>query len=454
MDVIVIPEDVQGIIDKLNESGFKAYLVGGAVRDSFLGKTPKDYDIATNAKPEQMLQVFDGFRIVETGLKHGTITLVVNERNYEVTTFRVDGNYSDNRRPDSVEFVDDITDDLSRRDFTINALAYNREEGLIDPFGGRKDLAESHILCVGNPDDRFNEDALRMLRAIRFGAELGFLIVEETQNSIAKNARLIDNISKERINAELTRVLMSDNSTFFLWQLYRLNLMKHIVPDLDKCFGVEQKNRWHHLDVGTHILGTIGDAPKDLEIRLALMLHDIGKPNCKTTDENGFDHFYQHEIESARLATSWLKEYKFENETIENVSSLVLYHDGLMSPTKKNVKKLLNKLGTALVEKLFEIRNQDILMHSLHMRAEKLQELDLAKHLFREIVAHNEAFQIKDLAVNGDNLISLGYQQGRQIGEALNQMLDMVIESPELNKKKVLTELAKTWLLQKNKINP
>lgn len=446
MKKLALPEDVELILDKLDFHGFKAYVVGGCIRDSLLGISPKDWDICTNAKPGQILKAFAGFKTIETGIKHGTVTVVINDANYEITTFRVDGDYSDNRHPDTVEFVDNIVDDLSRRDFTINAMAYNHKEGLIDPFEGKICLKEKIIMCVGNADTRFQEDALRMLRAIRFASQLGFSIWHETKDAISNNAELINNISKERISSELIKILSSSFPAFYLNQLRELFLMKYIIPDLDACFPVKQNNPWHIYNVGTHILTTLIEPPKDVNIRLALMLHDIGKPWVKTTDENGIDHFYEHEIKSAELAEEWLREYKFDNDTINEVVTLIRWHDYFIDPSKKGIKKLMGIIGKDLSLKLLDIRFQDVSAQNEKYHAEKEQKIDSIRKIIEEIVLNNEAFSVKDLVVNGDDLIALGYKQGRELGEMLHELLDHVIEVPEHNEREILLEMARSKL--------
>lgn len=448
MEKLALPEDVELILDKLEFHGFKAYVVGGAIRSLLLRVEPHDFDIATNAKPGQILKAFAGFKIIETGIKHGTVTVVINDVNYEITTFRVDGDYSDNRHPDTVEFVESIIDDLSRRDFTINAMAYNHKEGLIDPFNGKRDLHEKIVCCVGDADERFREDALRMLRAIRFSSQLKFSIWCETKDAIANNAELINNISKERISSELIKILSSSFPAFYLHQLRELFLMKYILPDLDACFPVKQNNPWHIYNVGTHILTTLIEPPEDINVRLALMLHDIGKPLVKTTDENGIDHFYEHEIKSAELAERWLREYKFDNDTIDEVVTLIRWHDYFIEPSKKGVKKLMGIIGKELSLKLLDIRIQDVLAQSENHYLEKRNKIDEIRKMIEEIVINNEAFSVKDLVVNGDDLMSLGYKQGRVLGEMLHELLDHVIDVPEDNKREILLGIAKEKMLK------
>jgi tRNA nucleotidyltransferase (CCA-adding enzyme) len=432
---IFIPDDVRIIMNKLGESGYKSYIVGGCLRDSILIRPIHDWDICTSAKPNEMLEIFKDFRVIETGIKHGTVTIVLNENNYEVTTFRIDGDYNDNRHPDSVKFVDDITLDLSRRDFTINAMAYNLFDGLIDPFNGYKDLQDKIIKCVGNANNRFQEDALRMLRAVRFSAQLDFLIDDETYNAIKINKNLIKNISKERINSEIVKILMSDNPSD-IWKWKHVDLMEIVIPYLDKCFGILQNNPFHCFDVGKHTMASLLDSPKDLEIRLALMLHDIGKVDRKTTDENGIDHFAKHEIKSAHLAKRWMEKYRFDNNTISNVFMLVMNHDCfVLGTSKKAIKRVLNKLGIELTNKVIAMRRCDIIAQSQYMREEKLAELEEVKNKLEEIIEENEAFKISDLAINGNDMLSLGYKPNKELGNALLAILELVIDDPTLTQK-------------------
>jgi len=440
---IFIPEDVQNIINKLNENGFKAYLVGGAVRDSLLGKTPKDYDVATNAKPEQMLQVFKDFRVVETGIKHGTITLVVNEQNYEVTTFRVDGDYSDNRRPDSVEFVDDIEEDLSRRDFTINAMAYSQVEGLIDPFGGLEDIKGSLVRCVGKADERFSEDALRMLRAFRFSAELKFKVGRHTRESIKRNYRLLSSVSKERISSEICRILVSDCPDR-IGALYTSKLSNVFFPEFNVMFKTEQNSPWHYLSVGRHTILALKKSKKDLVLRLAVLLHDIGKPKSKTTGEDGIDHFYHHAKFSVEIANDFLVRMHFDNKTISDVLQLITYHDAEL--TDGNIKKMLNKLGEELFFRLLDLKDADIQGQKFDLIKERLEQNNNIRTLAMEVINQEEPFAIKDLVINGDDLIAIGFKQGRDIGEVLNALLDMVMRVPAFNERVVLLGFARMRL--------
>jgi len=439
---IFIPDDVKIIMDILSKNGFKSYIVGGSVRDSLVGKSPKDYDICTSATPEEMMAVFRDFHIIPTGIKHGTITVMLNDIGYEITTFRIDGNYSDSRRPDNVKFVDNIVDDLGRRDFTINAMAYNEKEGLIDPYGGYPDLIINHtISCVGNADTRFSEDPLRMLRAIRFSAQLGFDVDQRTRWAIVANANKIEKISKERIRDEICKILMSDNPQN-IEKLQSMGLMKYVIPKLELCFGVKQDNDYHNLNIGEHIIKSLIDSPKDLNIRLALLLHDIGKPKCKTIGQDVQGHFYNHEKVSMQMAKVWLKKYRFDNDTIGEVCTLILYHDYFTSYSKHSIKKLLNIAGVNIALKLVEIRNQDIKAQS-EKYFYRLEESEKIKDIINDIILVNEVFSIKNLAINGDDLIIMGFEEGEKIGKILNYLLNLVLEFPEYNTRNKLIEMVK-----------
>jgi tRNA nucleotidyltransferase (CCA-adding enzyme) len=451
MNEIETPIGAVQIMKALDASGFKAYLVGGCVRDGLLGRIPKDFDIATSAKPDEMKQALRDFHTIETGIKHGTLTVMIEGESFEVTTFRIDGNYSDNRHPDSVEFVDDITSDLSRRDFTINAMAYNEADGIIDPFHGKDDLRRGLIRCVGLPDDRFQEDALRMLRAIRFASQLDFSVADSVKQGVANNCHLIQNVSKERISAEIVKILMSDVPDRYLWQLCASGLMEQIIPKLYDCFSIPQNNINHMMYVGPHILTSLHASPKDLIIRLALLLHDIGKAITRTTDDIGMDHFYGHEIESAKLAEEWLCEYKFPNDVIEDVTNLVLYHDYLQQFNKKSIKKLMNKISLKSVQDLLVVREHDIYAQGIEYRSSKLDELAQIRELVGEIATQNEAFQMKDLSVNGEDLLAMGFKQGRILGDCLKDLLDLVMEHPKMNDRDTLLDCAKDFLATSRK---
>lgn len=444
--MIKVPKEPRHIISMLQENMHKAYVVGGCVRDRLLLKEPSDWDITTSAKPEETIKIFKdaGYKVIPTGLAHGTVTVMLGKEGYEITTFRIDGEYSDGRHPDSVEFTDEVKEDLSRRDFTINSMAYNDEDGLIDYFKGYEDLNNKIVRCVGNPNKRFNEDALRMLRAIRFSAQLGFEIEDKTAEAIKTNYKLIKNVSVERIQIEINKILMSDNPNY-IEKLYEYNLLDCIIPEYSLCFKCEQNNPNHIYNVGVHIQNSLIYVEKNLSLRLAILFHDIGKPLCKTTDDNGVDHFYCHAEKSFFLAEKILKRLKYDNATIEKVKILVKFHDAAIDSSKQ-VRKILSKIGEENFIDLLKVREADIKAQNQQYYKERHSKINLAKNIFDGIIAENNCFRLKDLAVNGRDLMYIGIKDGRLIGKTLNELLEMVIEKPELNNKKILLEIIKNNL--------
>lgn len=435
---IDVPSGAVDIIDTLKSNGFKAYVVGGCVRDSVLGRTPKDWDICTSAKPDDIVRCFSGKRVIETGLKHGTVTVVLEDGQYEVTTFRVDGNYSDNRHPDSVRFVTDVVEDLARRDFKMNAMAYNPEDGLIDPFGGMFDIVNSEVSCVGNPDDRFNEDALRIMRALRFASVYGFSIEENTSQSIHRNRELLHNIAAERITSELSKIVLGEGVLNVLLEFH--DVMSTIIPELDSCVGFDQNNKYHCYTVYDHMAVAVAmSSCEDLTVRMALLLHDIGKPYCYTEDENG-GHFHGHGKFSHKLAEKVLSRLRFDNKTRDAILELVLYHDATIEPTPKSVRRWLNKIGFEQFSRLLKIRIADIRAHTPGTQAERLLKCaDLCTILSDECTS---CFSLKDLEINGADIMALGVPQGKQVGKVLNKILDGVISGCIQNNRLQLIEKA------------
>lgn len=444
--MIKVPEGPRHIISMLQENRHKAYVVGGCVRDRLLLKEPSDWDITTSAKPEATIEIFKsaGYKVIPTGLIHGTVTVILGKEGYEITTFRIDGEYSDGRHPDSVEFTDEVKEDLSRRDFTINSMAYNDENGLVDYFNGYEDLNNRIVRCVGDPNKRFNEDALRMLRAIRFSAQLGFDIEGKTSEAIKINYKLIKNVSVERIQIEINKILMSDNP-HFIEKLYEYKLLDCIIPEYSLCFKCDQNNPNHIYNVGVHIQNSLMYVEKNLSLRLAMLFHDIGKPLCKTTDDNGIDHFYCHAEKSFFLAEEILKRLKYDNATIEKVKILVKFHDAVID-TPKQVRKILNKIGEENFIDLLKVKEADIKAQNCRYYKERHDKIKLAKNIFDKVIAENNCFKLKDLAVNGRDLMDIGIKDGRLIGKTLNELLERVIENPELNNKKKLLEIIKNHL--------
>jgi tRNA nucleotidyltransferase (CCA-adding enzyme) len=438
---INIPEDVKLIINTLINNGYESYVVGGCVRDSILKKKPKDWDITTKAKPEQVIKLFD--KVILTGLKHGTVTVIINKNGYEVTTYRTDGEYEDNRHPKEVKFVECLKEDLARRDFTINAMAYNEIHGLVDYFGGMEDLADKIIKTVGNPKERFNEDALRMLRAIRFSAQLDFEIDKNVLATIKELKANIKNISKERIREEFNKILLCNPKKIEI--LKDCEILEFIIPEMSNIYNFNQNNPYHIYDLYNHTIAATEAIEPVIHLRLAMLLHDLGKTETKTTDESGVSHYYSHSKESVKMAQYTLKELKYDNDTINKVITLIQYHDCTLK-SKLSIKRMLSKIGEELLRDLFKVQRSDILAQNPVYAEERLKTLISAENKLDMILAQNECFSLKDLKINGEDLINIGFNKGKEIGEMLKYLLDIVIERSELNEKEILITLAKEKL--------
>lgn len=439
---ITIPKDAQSIIECLEKQGHTAYIVGGCVRDSILGKIPNDFDLCTSAIPDEMKSILHNHKTYDTGLKHGTITVAGEDDKYEVTTYRVDGEYSDNRHPEKVEFVKNVELDLARRDFTINAMAYNNKIGLVDPFNGIMDIERKLIRCVGNPNDRFQEDALRILRAIRFASTYGFAIEKETDEAIHKNKHLLKNISEERKTSEFCKLLPT--ASVELLMKYK-DIFAEFIPEIKPMFNFNQKTKWHCYDVYEHTVRATVHAPKDdLIVKLAVFFHDIGKPESFTEDENG-GHFYGHPILSEEITEKVMRRMKFDNATIKNVLELVLNHDNRYTTSEKCAKRLLRDFGEEQVKRLLVVQECDKSAQSKLAQKENYQEIiNIIKENINKAIKNKECFKIRDLAVNGYDLKEQGLE-GIEIGKMLNTLLEKVIQSPELNNKEALLNFVKNF---------
>lgn len=449
---IDIPEKVAYIINTLILHGFEAYAVGGCVRDSILGRLPEDWDITTSAKPEEVKGIFP--RTIDTGILHGTVTVMIEKEGFEITTYRIDGEYEDNRHPNKVEFTPSLEEDLKRRDFTINAMAYNDKEGLVDCFGGIEDIESKTITCVGNPSDRFDEDALRILRAVRFAGQLGFTIEEHTKESMKKKAENLKNISAERIRVELDKLLRCDHAEL-LKEAYETHITKIVLPELDKMIETKQNNPHHIYTVGEHCIKSVcllnewypkqEDYDKKIHSVLVwtMLLHDVGKPSCKRTDKDGIDHFYGHDEVGVKLAKNILKRLKFDNFTIELAARLIKWHDYRINPEDKKVRRAVNKIGSDIMSYLFIVQKMDILSQNPEKADEKLERLEAVKSSYDKILERDECLTLKDLTINGNDLIQIGIKPGTQIGEALSYLLELVLEQPDLNEKEQLLEICR-----------
>ncbi len=430
-----LPNNVKCIIHTLEEAGFEGYAVGGCVRDTLLGKIPDDWDITTNASPLQVKELFK--RTIDTGIQHGTVTVLLDKETYEVTTYRIDGEYEDSRHPKEVTFTSNLTEDLKRRDFTINAMAYNDKSQIVDAFGGMQDLQDKVIRCVGDPRERFSEDALRMMRAVRFSGQLGYSIEEKTGQAVAELAPSLSRISAERICTELIKLMLSPHPDY-LRKAYELGMTKVFLPEFDAAMQTKQNNPHHCYSAGEHILHSLTYVREDKLLRLAMLFHDLGKAVTKTVDENGIDHFYGHVEKSAEIADKRMKSLRFDNDTRQKVVRLVKYHDLKIEPTKKAVRRAIVKVGEDLFERLLEVKHADFLSQSMYKREEKEEGLRQITEIYHQILEEKECICLKDLAVNGSDLIAVGMKPGRQIGDTLKQLFDLVLEDPSCNTKEFL----------------
>lgn len=447
---ISLPKEVLEIFSVIEEYGAEAYIVGGCVRDSVLGRKPHDWDICTSVLAVELLSIFEekGYKVIPTGLQHGTITVVIDGERYEITQFRRDGNYSDMRHPDSVEFTSNLIEDLKRRDFTINAMAYNPKIGLVDPFGGIRDIRNQRIVCVGSAKDRFSEDALRILRAIRFSAQLNFIISEKTDIEILKQYTNLNNVSTERILSEFCKIALSNN--FHVQMFFYEKVFGLFIPEIKDMVRFPQNNPYHIYDVWEHTIKAVKWCSKfkstDLITRLAVFFHDFGKPHSYQDGGDGIRHFKGHGRVSADMTDIIMRRLRFDNDTREKVVELVYYHDASFAKGKKYVKRWLNKIGEIQFRRLLEVRRADIMGQSNEYEQDRLEDLLFIESLIKEVIEDRDCFTVKDLSVNGKDLISIGYCQGCKIGEVLKKLLELVINEEVKNKKDELLKLAKKWL--------
>ncbi|NLV77257.1 MAG: CCA tRNA nucleotidyltransferase, partial [Tissierellia bacterium] len=428
-----LPKHIEQILYTLEKNGYKAYIVGGSVRDMLLNKAPKDYDIATNATPEEIEKVFSNYKKLKIGKEYGTIILVLEEGNVEITTFRKEGIYTDGRRPSWVLFSSDIKEDLSRRDFTINAMAYNHRDGLIDPYGGEEDLRKGIIRTVGDPKDRFNEDYLRILRAVRFSTQLGFFLEESTYVAAKKYSQNISNISMERITHEFFKIILCDKPSRGIKLLENLNLLKIILPELIPTIEFDQENPHHEKDVYQHTLCVLDNTSSILQLRLAALFHDIGKPYTISIDEEGVGHFYGHDRLGAEMSREILTRFKCSNELIQKVYILVKEHmNHHTNFTDKGLKRLIRRVGEEEIFNLIELQKADIRCSNKDASIEHI--IDREKRI-KDILEKKEVYELNQLDINGRDLIHLGFKEGIIIGEILEYLLEKVIENPKLNHK-------------------
>ena len=425
------------IINIIEDSGYEAYIVGGSLRDSLLGMQPKDIDIASSASPTEIKLIFNSYKTIDTGIDFGTVTLIYNDKPVEITTFRSESVYLDSRRPDSVSFEKNVDEDLKRRDFTINAMAYNQSKKLVDLFSGEEDLNNKLIRCVGSPDERFSEDALRMLRAVRFACVLNFDIEKKTFEAIKYNASRIEHISKERIQAELNKILMSSKPSRGIRLLLDSKLLDYVLPEISRLSGFNQHNPFHHLELLEHTLCVLDKVEPRLQLRLAALFHDVGKVDTVTLDENGIGHFYGHDSVSEEITKSVLKRLRYSNEIIELTSQLVRYHMIQANVIgKKGIQKLLRIFGENNIFELADLHFADSSCTTMEVKE------DLFRVKIRQVLDENIPFSVKDLDIDGYDLMKIG-AKGKQIGDILNELLELVSEDASKNNKNQLMLYAK-----------
>lgn len=431
--MIALPAPVKTAVSMLEAAGFSCHLVGGCVRDMLRGRSPQDYDLTTNALPPEMQQVFAQLPCIETGLKHGTLTVVIDRMPIEITTYRIDGTYSDARHPDGVVFSDRLEKDLARRDFTVNAMAWHPVSGLVDPFGGQRDLKSGVLRCVGRPQQRFSEDALRILRCLRFSSTLRFAITPETADALHTQCRLLNRIAPERIHAELDKLLLGKSVTAVL--LEYPDVLGVPIPELLPSVGFEQHSPYHKYNVWDHTAHAVGQAAAFLPVRLTMLLHDFGKPAAYRPDSTGRGHFKQHAAIGAKIAAPLLERLRYDNRTVADITELIAHHGDKLTD-KRQVRRALAVLGTEQFFRLIEVRRADTKSKQAFCLAE-LSDIDRAEAEAHEILADNECLTLHDLLIDGNDLLTLG-AKGPGIGAILNDLLDRVLDGTLPNKREAL----------------
>ena len=440
---IALPRKVLMIINNLQLHGYEAFAVGGCVRDSILARRPEDWDITTSAKPEEIKKLFR--KTVDTGIEHGTVTVLLGKDSFEVTTYRIDGAYEDSRHPKEVKFTNRLEEDLRRRDFTINAMAYNDEVRLVDVFGGMQDLNHHRIRCVGDPEERFSEDALRILRAVRFSAQLNFPIEPNTARAVKKLAPTLKKISAERIRTELVKLLVSPHPER-IQDAFELGITRVILPEWDAMVGVEQHTPHHKYDVAEHTIRALKNVKRDKILRLTMLFHDMGKPAMKTTDEKGQDHFKGHALVSEEIARKILRRLKFDNDTVKTVTRLVCYHDYRIEATPQNVRRAMNRIGVELFPYYLAVRMADVKAQSPYRKREKIENIVEMRRLYQEALLKDQCVTLRQLAVSGKDLMQLGMKPGRELGSMLSELLEYVIDDSERNDRDTLCKYVKEKL--------
>lgn len=434
--MLKISDNTLFILQRLKDNGFDAYVVGGCVRDMLMGKAPDDEDITTNATPIETKAVFSDFNVIETGIKHGTVSVIIDHTSYEITTFRTEGTYSDGRHPDSVSFTRRIEDDLARRDFTINSIAYNPDKGFVDPFGGKADIENGVIRCVGNPTERFTEDSLRILRGLRFSSVLGFAVDKETEKAMYECTALLKNVSHERVFVEITKMLLGKDVKRILIEY--ADILSFVLPEIKEMKGFDQHNFHHIYDVLTHTAVAVENTPVKVHLRYAALFHDSGKPDVFSLSEDGVGHFYSHATVSAEKAKVALSRLKCDTATKEKVITLIKHHDTPIELSEKIIKRRLCSIGESLFFDLIALQRADNLAQAPEFLLRQ-KHFDEVEAMTREIIASEQCFSLKDLNINGRDFIEIGLK-GKQIGTALEMLLNAVIDGKVKNEKALLLE--------------
>ena len=437
--MINLPKPIEKALYMIEEAGYQGYIVGGCVRDAIMGIAPHDYDITTSAMPNETKSIFDEYKVIETGIKHGTVTVLMEGYPLEITTFRVEGEYLDGRRPSNVAFTRSLKEDVARRDFTMNAMAMDVRGQVYDYFSGRDDIAKGIIRAVGNPRERFQEDALRIMRALRFSAKTGFKIEEKTSTALFQCKDSLLHISAERIREELVGLLLGKAVKKVLIEY--LDILTVVIPELQPLKGFDQKSKWHIYDVLEHTAVSVEAAPAEEHLRIAMLLHDIGKPKCFSIGDDGEGHFYGHANLSMDMARDILNRLKFDNETKDRVLRAIKYHDVQIEPATKQVKRALNKYTAEGFFDLVAVKRADNLAQNPNL-AERQGYLDSLVQIAEEIIKEEQCFSLKDLAVNGRDLIEMGMKPGKEIGQVLDALLEAVIEEKLPNDKAEMLKFA------------
>lgn len=430
-------------INILESGSFTAFCVGGCVRDLIMKNPPHDWDVTTSAMPLEIKECFKDFRTIDTGINHGTVTVIIDDLPIEITTFRIDGEYHDNRHPENVTFTSNIEDDLARRDFTINSIAYNPKHGIIDPFGGMNDIDNRIIRCVNDPNLRFKEDSLRILRCLRFASTLGFKIEENTLTAAKSNREMLKKISLERIQAELSKLICGKNAINVLRD--STEILFTILPELSPMKGCKQETKYHVFDVWEHTLHAMEGSAQRLNVRLALLFHDCGKPKMKTYGEDGTAHFYRHEKESAIIAQSVLERLRYPKRTVELIYQLIKLHGEHLPISEKRIKRILNKIGEDAFWDLIEVMTGDTLAHAPEFVPERLEKVKKSKELAKSIILENSCIKLKDLAINGKDLMEIGFPEGKSIGRVLDNLFNLVLDGKLQNERDILLKEAKRY---------